>query len=170
MSALTGDAIPAPAQSEDGTADTQHIDALGLAESAARLRLAVSRLARSVRNHGSAGLTASQLSALSTLEECGPIRLGDLAARESVGAPVVSRVIDSLEKLELVARVADARDGRACLIELTDAGRRTLAQLWSDRTAGLTRRIAALNRHQLATLQAALPILETLARDVSDPR
>lgn len=138
------------------------------AEIAARLRLIIARLARTVRQHAAAGLTPSQLSALSTIEEHEPIRMSDLAAHESVGAPVVTRVIDSLEKLDYVARVNDPTDGRACLIELTDGGRRVLQELWSARATALTQRISRLSAAQVAVLDTALPVLEALVHDVGD--
>ena len=138
------------------------------AEIAARLRLIIARLARTVRQHAAAGLTPSQLSALSTIEEHEPIRMSDLAAHESVGAPVVTRVIDSLEKLDYVARVNDPTDGRARLIELTDGGRRVLQELWSARATALTQRISRLSAAQVAALDTALPVLEALVHDVGD--
>ena len=138
------------------------------AEIAARLRLIIARLARTVRQHAAAGLTPSQLSALSTIEEHEPIRMSDLAAHESVGAPVVTRVIDSLEKLDYVARVNDPTDGRACLIALTDGGRRVLQELWSARATALTQRISRLSAAQVAALDTALPVLEALVHDVGD--
>jgi DNA-binding MarR family transcriptional regulator len=137
------------------------------AETAARLRLVVARLGRTVRQHAAAGLTPSQLSALATCEEHGPLRMSELATRESVGAPVATRVVDSLEKLGFLPRVSDETDRRACLIELTDAGRQILEQLWHARAAVLTRRIERLTPEQSATLVAALPVLETLVRDAS---
>src|SRR5499427_11098100 len=51
---------------------------------AARLRVAVLRLSRRLRKHDLAGLTPSQLSTLSSVGMCGPIRLGDLAATERI--------------------------------------------------------------------------------------
>lgn len=134
------------------------------AELAVRLRLVIARLARTVRQHAAAGLTPSQLSALSTIEEHEPIRMSDLAAHESVGAPVITRVIDSLEKLDYVVRVSDPTDGRACLIELTDGGRKVLQELWSARATALTQRISHLTAAQIAALDAALPVLEALVR------
>lgn len=135
------------------------------AELAARLRLVIARLARTVRQHAAAGLTPSQLSALSTIEEHEPIRMSDLAGHESVGAPVITRVIDSLEKVGYVTRVSDPTDRRACLIELTDGGRKVLQELWSARATALTQRISRLSTSQTAALAAALPVLEALIHD-----
>jgi DNA-binding MarR family transcriptional regulator len=135
------------------------------AETAARLRLVISRLARAVRQHGAAGLTPSQVSALATIEEFGPIRMSDLAGYELIGAPVATRVVSSLQELGLVQKAHGSTDGRVSLIELSDAGRETLNELWSERAAGLTARIERLNPDQIAVLTAALPVLETLVRD-----
>ncbi|HEY3924615.1 MAG TPA: MarR family transcriptional regulator [Acidothermaceae bacterium] len=135
------------------------------AETAARLRLVISRLARAVRQHGAAGLTPSQVSALATIEEFGPLRMSDLAGYELIGAPVATRVVSSLQELGLVQKAHGSTDGRVSLIELSDAGRETLNELWSERAAGLTARIERLNPDQITVLTAALPVLETLVRD-----
>jgi len=134
-------------------------------DTAARLRLVLSRLTRAVRQHGASGLTPSQLSALATIEDLGPIRISDLATRESIGAPVATRVVASLEELGYLARIDDLTDRRACLIELTKNGQRVLKELRSQRIAGLTSRIEKLSTQDVALLQAALPVLEILARD-----
>jgi len=138
-----------------------------VSETAARLRLVIARLGRAVRQHAAAGLTPSQLSALATVEEHASVRMSDLATLESVGAPVATRVVDSLEKLGYVARIADPSDGRACLIELTDDGRSVLGELWSTRAAVLSARISRLPTDQVEVLAAALPVLEALVRDAS---
>jgi DNA-binding MarR family transcriptional regulator len=135
------------------------------AETAARLRLVISRLARAVRQHGAAGLTPSQISALATIEEFGPMRMSDLAGYELIGAPVATRVVATLQELGLVQKAEGSTDGRVSLIELSAAGRETLAELWSERAAGLTARIERLLPEQVAVLTAALPVLETLVRD-----
>jgi DNA-binding MarR family transcriptional regulator len=135
------------------------------AETAARLRLVISRLARAVRQHAAAGLTPSQVSALATIEEFGPIRMSDLAGYELIGAPVATRVVSSLQELALVQKAHGSTDGRVSLIELSDAGRETLNELWNERAAGLTARIERLRPDQIAVLTAALPVLETLVRD-----
>ncbi len=134
-------------------------------ETAARLRLVLVRLARALRFQGSTALTPSQLSALATLEELGPLRISALATVESVGAPVATRVVSSLEELGLLARTDDPEDKRACLVELTDLGRETLATVWGERTVGLSSRMDALTVAERGKLEAALPALEKIARD-----
>jgi len=160
-------AVTAVATAADTAADVADTAGADAAEAAARLRLIVARLGRTVRQHAAAGLSPSELSALATVEEHEPIRMSDLAGYESVGAPVMSRIVDSIERRGLVTRASDPTDGRACLIELTDAGRSTLGQLWSARAAVLTQRIGRLSAAQSATLSAALPVLEALVRDSS---
>jgi DNA-binding MarR family transcriptional regulator len=134
-------------------------------EIAARLRLVISRLARAVRQPGAAGLTPSQISAMATIEEHGPIRMSDFAGYELIGAPFATRVVASLQELGLVQRAADSTDRRVSLIDLSDAGRLMLAHLWSERAAGLTARIERLQPDQVTTLTTVLPVLENLIRD-----
>lgn len=134
-------------------------------QTAAELRLVIGRLIRSIRQHNSGGLTASQVSALATIEEFGPIRISDLATRESVGAPVATRLTTSLEDLGYVSRVIDSQDKRACLIELTQSGHKVLKNLWEQRTVGINQRIQLLSKSEMAALNAALPILDKLSKN-----
>ncbi len=134
-------------------------------QTAAELRLVIGRLIRSIRQHNSGGLTASQVSALATIEEFGPIRISDLATRESVGAPVATRLTTSLEDLGYVNRVVDSQDKRACLVELTQSGHKVLKNLWEQRTAGINQRIQLLSKPEMAILNAALPILDKLSKN-----
>lgn len=136
------------------------------AQTAAELRLAIGRLIRSIRQHNASGLTPSQVSALATIEEFGPIRISDLASRESVGAPVATRVTSSLEDLGYIKRVLDSQDKRACLVELTTTGQKILKNLWEERTVGMNQRIQMLTKSEIAALNAAIPVLEKLAKDV----
>jgi DNA-binding MarR family transcriptional regulator len=117
---------------------------------AAELRLVIGRLIRSIRQHNAGGLTPSQVSALATIEESGPIRISDLATRESVGAPVATRVTTSLEDLGYIKRIQDSQDKRACLVELTTSGQKVLKNLWEERTAGINQRIQILTKSEIA--------------------
>jgi DNA-binding MarR family transcriptional regulator len=133
--------------------------------SAARLRLALTRVIRALRRHGESSLTPSQVSALSTLEEFGAMRISAIATHESLGAPAATRVVATLEELELVRRTIDPNDRRASLIDLTELGRRTLSELWRERTLDITAMLDRLSPKERATIEAALPALEKIARD-----
>jgi DNA-binding MarR family transcriptional regulator len=145
------------------TSSTQSIETNS--DTAARLRLVMMRLARALRRQQSAGLAPSQMSALATVEEFGPLRISTLASHESVGAPVATRVVASLEELGLLKRTDDPGDKRACLVELTAVGRSTLATVWNERTIGLSSRLERLTESERAVVEAALPALEKIARD-----
>lgn len=136
------------------------------AHTAADLRLVIGRLVRSMRQHNTSGLTPSQVSALVTIEESGPIRISDLATRESIGAPVATRVTASLEELKYIKRVQDSLDKRACLVELTSSGHKVLKNLREERTIGINQRIQMLSKSEIAALNAALPVLDKLARTI----
>lgn len=129
------------------------------------LRLAVGRLARKIRQAESAGLTPSQLSALASIDQLGPTRLCDLAAAEGVAAPTATRMVDNLERAGLVARTADPDDRRASRITLTAGGRTAIKRIRRQRTAFLQRQLDRLTTDELATLEAAIPILARLAED-----
>jgi DNA-binding MarR family transcriptional regulator len=136
------------------------------AELVARLRVAVGRIARKLRQQGSGGLTLTQLSALVTIEQSDSIRLGDLAEREGVAPSTLSRIVATLEDAGLVTRTPDPSDRRSSWMSLTDDGRRRLADVRNERTILLTHRVAALDNEARATLYGALPALEQLAGDI----
>ncbi len=56
-------------------------------------------------------------------------RLSDIAAGLKVAVPTVSRQVRQLEDLGLVARTQDPIDGRAILLEVTDAGLAALQRM-----------------------------------------
>src|SRR5882757_1064706 len=98
----------------------------GDAELAARLRLAVTRLSRRLRHQGETGISASQLSALATVDRSGPMTLGDLAAAEQVQPPSMTRIVSRLEEGGLVDRQACEQDRRVTRVRVTTAGRQLL--------------------------------------------
>src|ERR1700733_8912363 len=57
-----------------------------------RLRVALARLSRRLRRHSLAGLTPTQLAALSTVEQSGPLRLGDPAAAEGIAPETLEQL------------------------------------------------------------------------------
>jgi len=136
-----------------------------------RLRVAIARLSRRLRRHELAGLTPTQLAALSTVERSGPLRLGDLAAAEGIAPSTLTRLVAVLEELGYVQRCADPKDARASTLAITDLGHETLERLRAEGTALLTQSLLLLTEDQRAALAAAVPALELLADpDPSDPR
>jgi DNA-binding MarR family transcriptional regulator len=95
------------------------------------------------------------------------MRLGDLAAREGVAPPTLSRIIAALVESGLVLREADPQDGRASLVRATAEGERVMAGVRSDRLHELHNRLERLTEEQRTALAAAVPALEALvAEDV----
>ncbi|MBS2965753.1 MarR family transcriptional regulator [Actinocrinis puniceicyclus] len=131
----------------------------------ARLRVAVGRLHRRLAQRSTSELTFAQISALVTVEKHGPIRQGELAAREKVAAPSMTRTVSGLAEAGLVRKIPDPEDGRSSHIVVTPAARVLLEKIRTERTAMLTERVARLAPQRYATLVAALPVLEELAED-----
>ncbi|RCW43616.1 DNA-binding MarR family transcriptional regulator [Halopolyspora algeriensis] len=130
---------------------------------AGRLRVAVVRLNRRLRAQAESGVTLSQLSTLASLRRNGALTPGELAAKEGVQPPSMTRVIASLEDLGLVARRKHPTDGRQVIVELTDAGNARIEAEVSARERWLDLRLADLTEDERATLSRAVEILDRMA-------
>jgi DNA-binding MarR family transcriptional regulator len=135
-------------------------------DAAARLFVALGRLSRSLRRSSPSGLGPSTAAALATVVHLGPIRTGDLAAREGVSAPTMTRIVSALVSEGYVSREPDPGDGRACLVTATAEGDRTIREVRSARSKVLLERVQRLPADQRADLLAALPALEALVDDI----
>lgn len=131
-------------------------------ELASRLRLGVTRLARKLRQEAEAGITPSQLSALSTIERSGPMIIGDLCAAEHVQPPTMTRIVAALVESGYALREADAQDRRVAWVRISPEGVRLLATTRKRKEAYLARRLRALEPERLAVLNEAADILEQL--------
>jgi DNA-binding MarR family transcriptional regulator len=134
---------------------------------AARLRLVIGRLSRRLRRHQLAGLTPGQVGALSTVDRCGPLRLSELAAIEGIAPSTLTRLVAALEEQDYVRRCPVAGDARASELAITPAGRDVLERIRRESTAALAGSLASLQPGQLATLAAALPVMEQLADGIA---
>ena len=138
-------------------------EARGIEDDATRLYVALGRLARTLRRSGPAEIGPGSFSALATVVLCGPIRLGDLAAREGVAPPTLTRIVAALEQGGYLTRDTDPQDRRAVRVSATDQGTGLVLGLRSARSGWLRGRIAALPPAERERLEAALPVLESLA-------
>src|SRR6187200_1072562 len=129
---------------------------------AVSLRLAVTRTARRLRQEAASELSPSLLSALATLDRHGPLTPSELAARERVQRPTMTRILARLQEAGLVDRAADPVDGRSALVSASPAGRALLARARTRKDAFLARRMRALDADDRATLDRAAEILERL--------
>ncbi|HEX4789900.1 MAG TPA: MarR family transcriptional regulator [Actinospica sp.] len=147
-----------PSHADPASVDPQEI---------ARLRVAIGRLHRRMVQSTSGDLTFSQTSALVAVEQLGPIRLGELAARERVAAPSMTRTVSGLVEAGLLNRAGDPLDGRSFLLSITDRGRHFLEEMRTERNAALAQSISHLSESEFDVLRAALPVLEHLAQQKS---
>ena len=134
-------------------------------ELATRLRVAVNRLNRKLRQQSLAGLSPAQASALGTVNKLGSPTLGELAAAELVQPPTVTRLVASLESAGLVAREPDGADRRVVRLRITAEGRRNLQRIRSLKNAYLTRRLAALDPADVVLVEDLTRLLEHLVAD-----
>jgi DNA-binding MarR family transcriptional regulator len=67
-------------------------------------------------------LSLLQAYALAYLYFKGPIKISDLCEHMLVSPGAASQLVDRLEKLEMVTRIADPRDRRVRKIQVTDKG------------------------------------------------
>src|SRR3954447_20597017 len=100
-----------------------------LAETAAHLRLVITRTARRMRQEAGSELRPSSASALVTVELHGPLTPSELAKIERVQRPTATRILSGLEAEGLIVRTPDPKDGRSALIALSAEGRDRLRRL-----------------------------------------
>ena len=134
-------------------------------ELAARLRIAVTRLNRRLRQESLAGVSPAQASALGAIHRLGTPSLGELADHEQVQPPTMTRLAAGLETAGLVSRMADAGDGRVVRVRLTAEGRRALERIRTLKNAFLARGLAALDPADRAAAGALTALLERMVEE-----
>ncbi len=132
---------------------------------AARLRFAVTRTARRLRQEAGGGLSPSLMAALATVERHGPLTPSEVADRERIQRPTATRVLARLTEAGLVARTPDPTDGRSSLISITAEGRALIGELRLRKDLYLARRLEGLPDSERETLARAADILERLLED-----
>lgn len=149
-------------ESSSQTTTGLRTSATDTAEVATRLRLAITRMARRLRQEAGAGLTPSQVAALATIERHGPLAPSELAEREQIKRPSVTRILSRLAERELVERIPDPDDGRSAIVTVTPSGRELVRRLRRRKTAYLASRMRGLSRADLEALAGAASVLERI--------
>ena|SRR3712207_2872133 len=133
-----------------------------IGELSSRLRLAIARSARRMRQEAGTDLSPSLTSALATIERHGPLTPSELAELERVQRPSATRIVSRLETEGLVDRAADPADGRSSLVSASSQGRALLRRLRTRKNAYLARRLRDLPDGDVETLREAADVLERL--------
>ncbi len=132
-------------------------------ELAGLLRPAVQRLVRVLRNQRvDMSVTLTQMSAMATLAQHGPMSAGELAAAEHVQPPSMTKVIAILEEAGLVSRESHPTDRRQAVLAITDAGRQLLDEEVQQRDRWLAAQLTTLSEAERAVLRKAVPVLDKL--------
>jgi DNA-binding MarR family transcriptional regulator len=129
-------------------------------ELAPRLRWAIARMARRLRQEAGTSLGPSQVAALATIERHGPLSPSEVAEWERIKRPTATRIVGHLEQAGMVERVKDPEDGRASILTATPKGRVLLKRLRERKTAYLAKRLAGMNIEDRRTLERAAELLE----------
>lgn len=104
-----------------------------------------------------------------TLDGRGPTTIGALASELGLDATTVTRQVAAMDDDGLVERSRDPRDGRACVVALTDEGRRRMHEVQAAREARLTELLHGWSVDDRRTLGEMLARFNTAIRaDQSD--
>src|SRR6478672_155243 len=126
-------------------------------ELANRLRPVLLHLNRHLRREAHAeGITGGQASLLAQIRLNPDLGVRELAAREGVSAPAMTRYLDRMEKAGLVVRTRSLEDARRIRLALTPKGVRALRSVRSRRTAWLASRLKGLSAEELAAVDRAV--------------
>ncbi|OYN87464.1 MarR family winged helix-turn-helix transcriptional regulator [Parenemella sanctibonifatiensis] len=139
-----------------------------LAEVAHRVRHACMRVTRKVRYEASA-LPPHLFTVLAMLEG-GPRTAAELAHREQISAPSMSRTIKDLTTRGWIDRTPHPTDGRQQLLDLTEEGRAELKAARQQRQGWMVKRLVSSTPEELDILERAAAILHRLVDESHSPR
>jgi DNA-binding MarR family transcriptional regulator len=127
---------------------------------------AIHLLRRLSQDDAADGVTAARASALSVLVYGGATTLGELARRERVATPTMSRLIAAMVDEGLVTRTPVAGNRRAVTLLPTPRGRELMERGRARRISRLSAELAALTADEIAALERAIEVLARLAQSL----
>jgi len=135
-------------------------------ELASALRISLLRAARRIRSQRvNTEVTLSQLSALVTVNRCGPLSAGEVASIERVQPPSMTKILASLESAGWIERAAHRADRRQSIISITRSGRDLLDEEGRIRDEWLAKRLIEFSPQDLAKLRDAMDVLDRLGSE-----
>ncbi|WP_083667996.1 MarR family transcriptional regulator [Rhodococcus sp. BGS-1C] len=131
------------------------------------LAVSAMRLVRRLRlRHAGDTVPVAQLSILTTILRDGPMTTGELAMRERIKPPSISRSSHALVQMGLLERVSHATDRRQVLLTLTERGRIMASEDIAERERLLADQLGALTPQQRETLARAADIVNSIVERV----
>ncbi|WP_374625855.1 MarR family winged helix-turn-helix transcriptional regulator [Pandoraea sp.] len=135
-----------------------------------RLTYVIASLDRLLRRHMSEalaplGLTLAQFTALSVLDARGKLSNAQLAQRSFITPQSANEVVSVMAARQWITREPDPNHGRIVLLQLTDEGRRVLAQCEAVAKEIDTRMRADVSRDDAAAVQRHLEMFVRNLRD-----
>jgi DNA-binding MarR family transcriptional regulator len=136
-------------------------------ELANRLRPVLLMLNRHLRREAHAeGITGGQAALLAQIRNHPRLGVRELAAREGISAPSMTRYLDRLEKAGLIVRTRAPEDARRIRLALTPKGVRVLRSVRRRRTAWMAEGLQSLSpAEQRAVAEAIGPLGRLLEED-----
>ncbi|MEV6317424.1 MarR family transcriptional regulator [Streptomyces sp. NPDC051776] len=129
------------------------------------LRSAVMRLSRRLKHQRvDESLSPTEMSVLGTLARCGTATPGELARKEHVQPPSMTRIVAMLEAKGLVRLEPHPEDRRQKVVRQTERAESMLEESRRRRNAWLAELAGGLDDEEWAALRAAAPVLEKLAQ------
>jgi DNA-binding MarR family transcriptional regulator len=132
---------------------------------ASTLRVSVMRLRRRLVSAGDPGneLSIGQMGVLGSLSAHDELTVGELAVRERVQPPSMTRTVSCLVEGGYVERRASEADRRQVIVAITAKGRATVKADRVRRDEWLAQQLTTLTTAERAVLREAAPILEKIS-------
>jgi DNA-binding MarR family transcriptional regulator len=131
---------------------------------AAALRRGTTRLGRRLRAERPPGaLSANKVSVLGHLHRSGAATPGEIAAADGQRPQSLTRVFAELELAGLITRAPSEVDGRAAVLDLTEAGRAAVRADMAGRDAWLAAAMEQLTGTEVEVLRLAGALMDRLA-------
>jgi DNA-binding MarR family transcriptional regulator len=134
------------------------------------LRPVLLQVGRELRREARAvGISPEQVGLLVAIKYAPAIGVRELAVRERISPPAMTKHVDRLQRDGLVTRTQSPDDRRRIGLTLTDEGQRALRRVRSRRTAWLASRLRELDAAELAAVEAAVEPLSRLLKQEERP-
>ena len=118
------------------------------------------------------GINSSDLECLDLILLNGPSTAGDIARRTGLTSGAVTGLIDRLERLGLVERMADAHDRRKVLVRVREDKIGPIGELFSPLEKSMQAILAGYSREEIGTLldffERAGEVLLTRVAELND--